>query len=140
MEHYEERYDNTFRADIEAELGEDVTDVPCQRGAGQFNNNVQRTVLNRIDQRVADRERLVRRLNREKTSLRNAQTELSDIMNSLAEILIPEWYAEPFLERLNGLSEKRQHSIHSYRSFGRTDGHSFCQYVYSSTSLPDDGD
>lgn len=47
--------------------------------------------------------------------------------------MVPGWYAEPLLERLNELSEKRQHSIHTYRSFGRTDGHSFCQYVYSST-------
>lgn len=133
MEHYNERYHNTFQADIEAEFGKDVADVLCQRGAGQFNNKVKRTVLNKIDQRIADRERLIQGLNQEKTSLRNAQTELSDIVNSLAKIKIPEWYAEPFLERLNERSEKRQNSIHNHRSFGRIDGHSFCQYVYSST-------
>ncbi|MFC6976799.1 hypothetical protein ACFQL1_22200 [Halomicroarcula sp. GCM10025709] len=128
--HYEAVYDESLSDHMLAELGDPAAAVvgttatgvtPAQRSA----------LLSAVDRSIEDRERYIDVLAEETESLATARQAIEDIVTSLDDVIIQDWYREEFESRLDEIVRDRQAVVHGRLSPSRIDGQSLCTHLYA---------
>ncbi len=131
VDHYDEVYNNTLFADVEAEFGSELAAVVHPTTETSFTERTRGLVVTAAKNSIQQRTAMLERLDAEEQSLETAQEQIRDFVEELDGAHIPYWYAKTFLTRIDEVACNRQAMIRRTQTSGFTNGHQLCEYLYA---------
>ncbi|MFB6131762.1 MAG: hypothetical protein ABEJ28_13200 [Salinigranum sp.] len=149
VDHYDRVYGESLESNLEAEFGPDIASGICDGGDAAFTPGFKRALLVAIERNVEERRSFLDGLDRERESLANARSDLSDVVDALSAGAVrsddrrgdrsngggsgrrTRTLSPPEAsDRIRSVVRRRQRLVHSRVSAGRADGHDLCGYLY----------
>lgn len=128
--HYEEVYAESLPRNMLAELGDPAAAIVHSTSATV--TQVQKSaLLAAIERAIEDRSSYIGVLEAEDTSLSAATSAIEDIIDSLDDVVIQDWYRAEFEAELNDIVRERQTVVHGRLSSSSVEGRSLCTHIYA---------
>ncbi|MFC6976985.1 hypothetical protein ACFQL1_24600 [Halomicroarcula sp. GCM10025709] len=128
--HYEAVYGESLSEHMLAELG-DFTAAVVDSSTSTVTPHQRSALLTAVDCAIDDRTAYADVLDEEATALATAGSAIKEIVESLDDVIIQDWYKEEFEVRLDEIVRDRQSVIHSRISPSPVDGRSLCMHLYA---------
>jgi DNA repair exonuclease SbcCD ATPase subunit len=127
VDHYEDVYDQSLRADFASELGEDLASSVFD-GSDTLTEDLKQLIVLTSRQRIKDRDNLLQDLAAEIESLQQLEQKLGRLLRRLDCCRIPNPEDSEVLRNLESLSKERQLVLQTART--HSDRHPICGYLY----------
>jgi len=131
--HYEEAYDEPLATNLAAELGPDLTTAVCSDRDVSVTPQFRAAVAGAAEEAASRRGTFLGTLDTERESLRHARRSL-DELGCAVRVLVDgdeaTLSAAEVLDRLEGVTTKRQRLLHGRTLPSHIEAHGLCSYLY----------
>ncbi|NIC01017.1 hypothetical protein [Halobacterium sp. R2-5] len=128
--HYERVYDETLVEHFKNEFGPKYVGIFEDATSAAFTPQYKSALQLKVRETVKRREEVLRMLDVEEKSVRDAWTSLEEICSPLQTTVIPDWYTDSFTTRLDAIAAARQERLQERDDLDHTQGLSLCAYAY----------
>jgi len=129
--HYERAYGEPLAANLAAELGPELATAVCSEGGVPFTAGFRSALVEATEEAAARRETFLGTLETERESLRHARRALADVGATIESGPTEAATREELIDRLDGVTKKRQRLLHGRTLPVHVEAHGLCTYLYA---------
>lgn len=129
--HYDDAYGETLEENVIVEFGAEIAEVFRVDSSVSFSPRHKKLLADVAEKRVRDRDDFCDRLASEIASVQSTHAELSALLDTLDNSVVPAWHSQEFLDRLDAIQESRQSTLFSRSLPSGYSGHTLCGYLYA---------
>lgn len=128
--HYEAEYDEPLLANVAAEFGVDLARYLDPKSTGQLTESVKIALQNATDRAVRKRREFEDVLDTEVESIRVGRRQVTELLDELDSVVIPEWYRETFVASIDEIAAERQVVLRNQPTVTSSEEYTLCDYLY----------
>jgi len=129
--HYTDVYDETIGESLVAEFGPELAELFEPANGISFTAYHKDALVTAAEQSATERGEFHDTLSTERASLGSLCQDLEALLNEFDTNIVPAWYRQRFIERLDDVLQTRQSVLDKRTSVAYLDGHNLCEYLYS---------
>lgn len=132
--HYDDTYGEPLAENVTAELGAELAEIFRADSPVPFSPQHKDLLVGAAEQQAEDRDEFCDAIDDEVRSLQSIHRELSSLLGTLDNSIVPSWHSEEFLAKSEAIQASRQSTIASRSLPSGYDGHTLCGYLYGDES------
>lgn len=128
--HYDDVYGETLEENVTVEIGAEFAQLFRVDSSASFSPHHKHLLVKAADKQVRERADFCEALETEIDSLQSTHAELSALLDTLDNSIVPGWHREQFMADVDSIQASRQATLFSRSLPAGYDGHTLCGYLY----------